>query len=209
MLARVVRSILRALPAALSALAMSAAAQDTRTPAMTLIDAEQKPAVEKSLRELRAASTAAAATTNKAVVTLVANQHSTASVRGFTVVQDEPASVAGGARGPTPTDYFMVALGSCQNVVLVRFAALEQVAIDSLETTVTGTWDRRGLFGISDIDPGFHDITIETRVSTPAPADKVAELARRTRRGCPVFATLRKETALTVRLIVNGQQLLL
>jgi len=82
-------------------------------------------------------------------------------VRGFSVVQDEPASVAGGARGPTPTDYFMVSLGACQNVVLVRYAALEQIAI-------------------------------ETRVSTTAAI-------------CPIFATLRKETALTVRLIVNGQ----
>ena len=71
---------------------------------------------------------------------------------------------------------------------------------------MTGVWDRRGLYGLAVVDPGFHQITIETRVSTPAPADKVAELARRTRRGCPIFATLRKETALTVRLIVNGQQ---
>jgi hypothetical protein len=33
----------------------------------------------------------------------------------------------------------------------------------------------------------------------------VADVARRTRRGCPIFATLRRETALSVRLIVNGQ----
>jgi uncharacterized OsmC-like protein len=42
-------------------------------------------------------------------------------------------------------------------------------------------------------------------VSTTAPGEKVAEAVRRTRRGCPIFATLRKETALTVRLVVNGQ----
>jgi uncharacterized OsmC-like protein len=139
------------------------------------------------------------------VVTLVGNQHSMATTRGFSVVQDEPASVAGGARGPTPTDYFIASLGTCQNVVFVRYAALEQIAIEALETTVTGVWDRRGLYGIAGVDPGFHEITLETRVSTSAPNDKVAEVARRTRRGCPIFATLRKETTLTVRLIVNGQ----
>jgi hypothetical protein len=74
-----------------------------------LIDRDQKTAVEKSLRELRAAEAVSQFTaTNKAVVTLVGNQHSIASVRGFSVVQDEPTSVAGGMRGPTPTDYFMV-----------------------------------------------------------------------------------------------------
>jgi len=56
-----------------------------------------------------AAQNGRAETTNKAVVTLVANQHSVAVTRGFSLVQDEPASVAGGARGPTPTDYFMAA----------------------------------------------------------------------------------------------------
>ena len=192
------------LPGAVAALAATPS-QNGRAETMSLIDPDQKPAVEKSLRELEALSPAQAATTNKAVVTLVANQHSIAVTRGFNVVQDEPASVAGGARGPTPTDYFMAALGTCQNVVFVRFAALEQLAIEALETTVTGTWDRRGLYAIGGVDPGFQEITLETRVSTSAPGGKVAEVARRTRRGCPIFATLRKETAFTVRLLVNGQ----
>jgi len=201
---RIIHAIAVMLPGAVAALAATPS-QNGRAETMSLIDPDQKPAVEKSLRELEALSPAQAATTNKAVVTLVANQHSIAVTRGFNVVQDEPATVAGGARGPTPTDYFMAALGTCQNVVFVRFAALEQLAIEALETTVTGTWDRRGLYAIGGVDPGFQEITLETRVSTSAPGEKVAEVARRTRRGCPIFATLRKETAFTVRLLVNGQ----
>jgi len=200
----------RQIPAVSSVTLLAAVAALTtpaygRDPNMNLIDVAQKRAVEKSVDELTVATAAQAATTNKAVVTLVRNQHSTASVRGFTLVQDEPASVAGGATGPTPTDFFVTALGTCQNVVFVRFAALEQMAIAALETTVTGSWDRRGLYGLAGVDPGFREITIETRVSTSAPVDKVAEVARRTRAGCPIFATLRKETQLAVRLIVNGQ----
>jgi len=202
--------VIHAIPLTLlSAVAVLAAepAPDGRAQPMSLIDTAQKPAVEKSMQELRSFDPTQAVTTNKAVVTLVANQHSVALTRGFNLAQDEPASVAGGARGPTPTDYFMVALGTCQNVVFVRYAALASIAIESLETTVTGTWDRRGLYGIAGADPGFQEITLETRVGTTAPGDRIAEVARRTRRGCPIFATLRKETALTVRLIVNGQPL--
>jgi len=88
----------------------------------------------------------------------------------------------------------------------VRYAALEDVPIDALETTATGTWDRRGLYGISGVDPAFREIAIETKVSTSAPNDKVAEIARRTHRSCPIYTTLRKETAFTIRLIVNGHQ---
>lgn len=205
MLAHHIQAIPVTLLAVAAALAVGAAAPEDGALPMTLIDANQKSAVEKSIAELSAASAARAATTNKAIATLVSNQHSTVSVRGFSLLQDEPASVAGGAAGPTPTDFFVTALGTCQNVVFVRFAALEQVALETLETTVTGTWDRRGLYGIAGVDPGFHEIVIETRVSTTAPAAKIAEVARRTRAGCPIFATLRKETALTVRVIVNGQ----
>ncbi len=196
-----------ALPAVLSLTASAMAQPQNGGPQlMSLIDVEQKSAVEKSIGELRAARSASEyAGNNKATAKLVRNQQSVASVRGFSVVQDEPASVAGGATGPTPTDYFMVALGSCQNVVFVRFAALADVAIDSLETVVTGTWDRRGLYGIADTDPGFQQITIETTVSTAAAADKVADAIRRTQRACPIFATLRRETRLTVRLVVNGR----
>jgi uncharacterized OsmC-like protein len=177
---------------------------------MNLIGADQKPAVEKSMRELRAAATGVQSiATNKAVVTLVENQHSLASVRGFSLVQDEPASVAGGMRGPTPTDYFMVAIGTCQNVVFVRYAALAEAPIDSLETTVTGSWDRRGLYGIGGVDPAFQEITVETRVGSPAAPATIAAIARQTRRGCPIYATLRRETVLKVRLLVNGQEVAL
>ena len=125
---RIIHAIPLTLLSGMAALAADSA-PDGRAPTMSLIDADQKPAVEKSLQELKSATAAQAATANKAVVTLVANQHSVAVTRGFNVVQDEPASVAGGARGPTPTDYFMVALGTCQNVVFLRYAALEQLAI--------------------------------------------------------------------------------
>src|ERR1700687_1118057 len=113
------------LGAILVATGVTTTAQDRRPQTMSLIDSDQKTAVEKSVRELRTGEVVSQFTaTNKAVVTLVGNQHSVASVRGFSVLQDEPTSVAGGMRGPTPTDYFMVSLGTCQNVIFVRYAAL-------------------------------------------------------------------------------------
>ena len=173
---------------------------------MNLIGPEQKAAVEKSINELRAAMNPIDYMgINKAVVTLVENQHSIASVRGFNVIQDEPASVAGGKRGPTPTDYFVTSLGTCENVVFVRYAALEGISIESLQTTVVGSWDRRGLYGIDKVDPSFKEIAVETKVGTNAPKERVAEVARRTHDGCPIYATLGKATSLTFKLFVNGE----
>jgi uncharacterized OsmC-like protein len=173
---------------------------------MNLIGPEQKAAVEKSISELSAAkNTSDYMGVNKAVVTLVENQHSIANVRGFNIVQDEPVSVAGGRRGPTPTDFFIASLGTCENVVFVRYAALEDISIESLETTVTGSWDRRGLYGIGGVDPSFKEITIETSVRTDATNERVAGAARRAHDGCPIYATLNKGMLLTFRLFVNGE----
>ena len=128
---------------------------------MTLISSDQRGAVEK-LRQ-RLVSSAETLSTNKAEVTLVRNQSSEAKVRGFTLIQDEPASIAGGATGPTPTDYLMASVGMCENVIFVRNACLAGLSIDSLETLVSGVWDMKGLFDIDNVQPSSRPSTLRQR----------------------------------------------
>ena len=137
---------------------------------------------------------------------MISDQHSEAKVRGFTVVQDEPESVGGGSRGPTPTDYFIASVGFCENVIFARNAILAGVSIDSLETIVTGQWDRRGLFEIDNVKPFFKSVTVETRVSSKDPVEKIVEVARETHRRCPVHATLSRGTEMFFILDLNGQK---
>lgn len=177
---------------------------------MNLIGPDQKAAVEASIARLRAATGPSQYTAvNQAVVTLVENQHSDAVVRGFTVVQDEPKTAGGGMQGPTPTDLFVSSLGTCENVVFARYAALSDVPVESLETTVTGSWDLRGLYQIGGAWPAFQNIAVETRVKTRASPEKVAEVARQTHRGCPLYASLNQDTVLTFTLFVNGAKVAL
>ncbi len=143
--------------------------------------------------------------TNKAEVRLIKDQRSEAKVRTFTLVQDEPESVWGTGKGPTPTDYFIASVGFCENVIFARNASIASLTIDSLETTVTGTWDRRGLFDIDGVTPSFKTITVETKITTKDPIQKVVEVANQTHRRCPVHATLSRATEMIFRLNVNGQ----
>jgi uncharacterized OsmC-like protein len=135
----------------------------------------------------------------------VRNQSSEAKVRGFTLTQDEPASIAGGATGPTPTGYLTASVGMCENVVFVRNACLAGISIDSLETMVSCIWDMKGLFDIDNVQPFFKTINVETRVTSKEPSEKLAEVARVTHRRCPVHATLSRATEMKFTLIVNGQ----
>jgi putative redox protein len=167
------------------------------------------PELGKKFEELRHGmiSNKAADTsfTNRAEVRLIKDQNSEAKVRTFTLVQDEPQSVWGTGKGPTPTDYFIASVGFCENVIFARNASMANLTIDSLETTVTGTWDRRGLFEIDGVKPSFKTITVETKITTKDPVQKAVEVANQTHRRCPVHATLSRATEMIFRLNVNGQ----
>lgn len=160
----------------------------------------------ETLRHIIVASgTANTLATNRAEMKLVKDQHSKAKVRGFTIVQDEPESIGGTGKGPTPTDYLVASVGFCENVIFVRNASLAGLSIDVLETTVTGSWDRRGLFEIDGVAPFFNAITVETKVSTRDPIERVVQVVKETHRRCPVHATLTRAIDLTFKLVVNGQ----
>jgi uncharacterized OsmC-like protein len=172
---------------------------------MSLISPDLAQNFEGLRQKLAAGNPADVQATNRVEVQVVHDQHSVGTVRGFTVVQDEPTTSWGTGQGPTPTDYFAASIGFCENVIFVRTASMAHLAIDSLATTVTGSWDRRGLFEIDSISPRFTRIAVETRVVTREPPEKVAEVARLTHRRCPIHATLSRATTMVFTLMVNGQ----
>ena len=53
---------------------------------------------------------------------------------------------------------------------------------DALETTVIGRWERKGQFGIDDAEPSFREITVEMKVISKQPIERVAEVARLTQK---------------------------
>src|SRR5215472_8332304 len=70
---------------------------------MSIVPTLVKTFFTKRIEDLRNQKSEAIAT-NKATARLIGNQCSEAVVRGFTLVQDEPESVMGTGKGPTPTD---------------------------------------------------------------------------------------------------------
>jgi uncharacterized OsmC-like protein len=172
---------------------------------LSLVSPEPGKKFEELLHGMISNKAGETPSTNRAEVRLIKDQNSEAKVRTFTLVQDEPESVWGTGKGPTPTDYFIASVGFCENVIFARNASMANLTIDSLETTVTGTWDRRGLFEIDGVKPSFKTITVETKITTRDPVHKVVEVANQTHRRCPVHATLSRATEMIFRLNVNGQ----
>ncbi len=137
---------------------------------------------------------------------LVGDQLQEAKARDYALVCDEPSSLGGSDRGPNPLEFFMAAVGFCENVTFARWAALGGLEFESFETSVRGHWDRRGQGEWEGVEPAFRDFVVETRVNSKAPLDKIREVVRTTHLRCPMHASIVKIGPVVDRLFVNGEE---
>ena len=169
-----------------------------------------KPYVEKWLAGIQEITDPAKGLgTVRADSKLVGDQLQEARMRDYALICDEPSALGGSDKGPNPLEFFMSAIGFCENVTLARFAALRGLALDSIETSVRGHWDRRGQGEWDGIEPTFRDFVVETRTTTGAPLHEIRELVRTTHLRCPMHASILRIGPVTDRLFVNGTEILL
>ena len=169
------------------------------------------PSFKSTVEELRS-KVASVKEPNQTVATvradakLLGQQYQEVNVQNFTIACDEPVSSGGTDKASTPLDFFAASIGFCENVMFTRHAALNGVQFESLETSVRCHWDRRGQYEIDGVSPAFQDMIVETRVSSKAPTEKVAQVARVAHRTCPMHATIVKAMPVTDKLFVNGKE---
>jgi putative redox protein len=174
---------------------------------MPLITSAFKPYVEKWLVGIQEITDPMKGLgTVRADSKLVGDQLQEARMRDYTLVCDEPSSLGGTDKGPNPLEFFISAVGFCENVTLARWAALRGLKFDSLETSVRGHWDRRGQGEWEGIEPTFKDFVVETRIASSEPLDKIREVVRTTHMRCPMHASISRIGPVVDKLFVNGTE---
>jgi uncharacterized OsmC-like protein len=121
----------------------------------------------------------------------------------FTV--DEPVSIGGGNAGPSPIEYALAALGSCQAITYRFWAAHLGMALDSVHVDVEGDIDMRGFFGLDDaVRPGYGAVRVAVRVRGPESPERYEELAAAVDAHCPILdlftATVEVNRTMTVEI---------
>ncbi|GBC69866.1 hypothetical protein HRbin01_01571 [archaeon HR01] len=107
--------------------------------------------------------------------------------------------------GPYPLEYFLSALGFCELTQYGRYAAYLGLKLDDVRIIVKGVFDKRGLYGIGDVDSAFSEISITTNIVGGMTRDEAAELVKWVRRCCVVYNTLKKATKIVENISLNGQ----
>jgi uncharacterized OsmC-like protein len=117
-----------------------------------------------------------------------AGQEDTSRAAAFTVHNDEPDVLLGTDCGANPVEYVLHALAGCLTTSLVLHATARGITLRSVESTLSGRLDVRGLLDLApEVRNGYSDIRVTFRVDADASDAEIAELVQVAQQRSPVF----------------------
>jgi uncharacterized OsmC-like protein len=90
---------------------------------------------------------------------------------------DHPAVLVGQDAAPTPVEFLLHAIAGCITAGIGNIAAARGVKLTSVESTVEGDIDLRGILGLSDeVRNGFQQMRVNFRITGDADPQKLREI---------------------------------
>ena len=163
-------------------------------------------------REALKASPEAAQFTWRATTKWENGVHSTTTVKNFfglgaeqthkaesVFTADHPEVFAAEDNGITPIEYLLVGLASCLTAGVASVAQNRGIQLRSVESTVEGNHDIRGILGVdSDVRNGFNDIKVTFTIDADASKEDIEALVAQSQKRSAVFDALTNPTNVTV-----------
>ena len=104
---------------------------------------------------------------------------------------DHPAVLVGNDNGPTPVELLLGGLAACLTAGIGNIAAARGITLESVESTVEGDIDLRGLLGISDeVRNGYQGIRISFTIKGDAPDEVLRDIVEQSRQRSAVYDVL-------------------
>ena len=121
--------------------------------------------------------------------------------RPFVYDEDEPPVLLGEDHGANAGEYALAALSSCLTSTLIYHAAAQGVAIEEVETTLSGDIDLQGYLGMSEkVRNGYEKVKVAFKIKSEAPKEKIRELVELAQRKSPLFDIFSNPTPVEVAL---------
>ena len=113
-------------------------------------------------------------------------------------VVDEPAALAGDDVAPSPVEFALGALISCQVVVYRLYARALGIQVDDITIDAEGDLDARRLFGIDEgVRAGFSDVRLAITITGPESQERYEHLREAVDAHCPVLDLFANATPVT------------
>ncbi|GAA2335455.1 OsmC family protein [Dactylosporangium salmoneum] len=111
---------------------------------------------------------------------------------------DHPAVFAAEDNGITPIEFLLVGLASCLTAGVASVAQNRGIQLRSVESTVEGNHDIRGILGDSDVRNGYNDIKVTFHIDADATKQEIEALVAQSQKRSAVFDALTNPTDVTV-----------
>lgn len=112
---------------------------------------------------------------------------------------DHPEIFAAEDNGITPIEYLLVGLASCLTAGVASVAQNRGIQLRSVEATVEGNHDIRGILGVdSDVRNGFNDVKVTFTIDADASKEDIEALVAQSQKRSAVFDALTNPTSVTV-----------
>lgn len=122
-------------------------------------------------------------------------QHKTESVFDA----DHPEIFAAEDAAITPIEYLLVGLAGCLTAGVASVAQNRGIQLRSVEATVEGNHDIRGILGAdSDVRNGFNDVHVTFHIDADASKQEIEALVAQSQKRSAVFDALTNPTDVTV-----------
>lgn len=114
-----------------------------------------------------------------------------AQTGNFVYDGDHPPVLCGAGNGPTPVEILLHALAGCITAGIGNIASARGIELESVESSVEGDADMRGLLGISDdVRNGYQGIRLNLKVKGDASAEKLRQVVEQSRARSAVYDVL-------------------
>jgi uncharacterized OsmC-like protein len=112
---------------------------------------------------------------------------------------DHPEVFAASDNGITPIEYLLVGLAGCLTAGVASVAQNRGIQLRSVESTVEGNHDIRGMLGVdSDVRNGFNDIKVTFKIDADASQQEIEALVAQSQKRSAVFDALTNPTEVAV-----------
>lgn len=113
--------------------------------------------------------------------------HTVSQVRDFAPLEsDEPDTLGGTNRAPSPLELALVSLVSCDGVIINGVAQAMRFEYSRVEFGCTAQIDVRGPKGVKGVRPYFEKVDLTITVTTDEPEERLQTLRRNVEFRCPV-----------------------
>ena len=112
---------------------------------------------------------------------------------------DHPEIFASEDRGITPIEYVLVGLASCLTAGVAAVAQNRGVQLRSVQSTLEGKMDIRGILGMdSDVRNGYDDIKVTFKIDADAPKQEIEAIVAQSQKRSAVYDVITNPVNVTV-----------